>query len=310
MWRPFLFAVMFGAALPAAAADAPGPFQALDESAAINMTRGMTRAEFGPMLHETEESAYSNEPILPIKLIVSITRPEKGCEDGVEARCKTVTAYVDTANTFKSEFGVRMKSAFGWTIESVDEYPKGELAHCILVRLREELRDGSKDASGKWPTRRTEVCVLDLGQRHVAEFFVEIETLTDAERALALQAPVKPARVAGTPWETAFITGEPQNKNCAQTSLMGPCAAFVVGTVSDGKGKSFAFQTPRGFETKLVEVKAVPGEGGVPKCLAITFEEQLRSEDLLKNNGDKVVWPTRKISTCVAPTGFMRGEGN
>ena len=307
----FIFCLaMLSAALPAAAADAPPRFFALDESAAINMVRGVTRAQFGPMLHETEESAFSNEPIEPIKILVSITKPEKGCENSSEARCKTVTAYADTSNFFKSEFGVRLKPAFNWTIESVEEYPKGELPHCVLVRLREEVRDGGRDASGKWPTRRSEVCILDLGQRHEAEFFADVATLTDAERAIAIQAPVKPKPVPGTPWETAFITGDPQNKSCANTSLMGPCAAFIVGMVSDGNGKSFVFQTPRGFATKLAEIKPVAGEGGVPKCLAITFEEQVRSEELLRKSGEKVVWPTRKISTCVAPTGFVRGPGN
>jgi len=307
MRRFILLASFLSAVMPAAAADAPR-FVALDDSAAINMTRGMASAQFGPMLHETEESAFSNEPIVPIKVLVSITKLEKGCENSTEALCKTVTAYADTSNSFKSEFGVRFKMAFGWTIESVGEYPIGALPHCILLHLREEIRDSGKDASGKWPTRRSEVCILDLGQRHEAEFFADVSTLTDAERAISAQAPVKPKTVPGTPWETAFLTAAPQNKSCANTSLMGPCAAFVVGMVSDGKGKSFAFRTPRGFATKVVDIKPVPGDGGRPKCLTIIFEEQMRSEKLLKKNGDKVVWPTRKISTCVSPTGIVLGQ--
>jgi len=304
-----LWAVVIGAALPAAASEAPAKFEAMDASAAINLKRGMTKSVFGPMLHETEESAFSNEGILALRVIVSVTKPEARCEDSAEPRCKTVTAYVETENMYQPEFSFRTKPAFGWTVETVDEYPKDQLPHCILVRLREEIREKGRDtATGLWPTQRMAACIKDIGQRHTGEFYADIAQLTEPERVVARQGPVMMAKQPDSPWSVGFITRGPERDDCKDTSLLAACKSLVVGMVSDEQGRDFAFHTPPGFAQKPVDVRVVKGEGAIPSCLAITFEEQTRSEEQMKEGGGKVVWPTRRLSTCVSPGGFAREE--
>lgn len=305
-----LWAVMLGAALPARAAEsAPAVdssgFEALDASAAINLARGMSHETFGPMLHETEETAHSNEPILPLKVTVSVTKPQDGCADSVEARCKTSVAYVETENTDAPQLGFRTGPAFGWTVLSVDEYPKGRPPDCILIRLREEIRDRGRGATGRWPTEETAACVTDIGQEHTAEFNGDITPLADAERAVARGAPVALSKAPDGPWAAGFVTGATRSKTCSNNSAIAACKSFVVGLVSDGSGKDFAFRSPAGFAMKVLNAKLVFNGDKAPRCVEITFEEQLRQESKVGANG---TWPTRKISTCVSPEGFAAAK--
>jgi hypothetical protein len=297
---PFLFVAGLVPAWLALAADSTlSGFEALDASAAANLARGMTHQVYGPMLQETEETAYSNDPILPTKLTVSITKPLPGCENSTEARCKTSTAYVETSNVDAPQFGYRTKPGFGWSIEDVFEYPKGKLPHCILVELREEMRSGKRDAAGAWPMQQLANCVTDAGPLETAAFDGDVLPLSDAESAISREAPATLTKQTGAPWSIGFINSGTRAKGCKESNAIPECRSFLVGLVSDGQGHDFAFRSPTGFAVKQVSLKTTFNANKTPRCLDITFEEQLRS-------GDKsdAPWPTRQFSVCVSPEGF------
>lgn len=285
-----LCAAMIAVAAPMLAAEpAPAGFEALDANATVNLKRGMTRQVFGPMLHETEETVYSNEPILALRVIVSITKPLAGCEASTEPRCKTSTAYVETENIDASQLGFRTKPAFGWTVESVEEYPKGRPPDCILIRLQEDVRSGGPE--------ETAACVTDIIQLHTAEFNGDITLMSDAERAVARKEPVVLSKPPGAAWSVGFVESDPRSKTCKISSLIPACRTFVVGLVSDGQGKDFAFRSPLGFGMKVADIMATP------QCLMLTFEEQQRRAG--RANTD---WPRHSTMVCVSPEGFVPGK--
>ncbi len=285
-----------------AAETTPDGFEALDASAAVNLMRGMTQQVFGPMLQETEETAFSNDPILPTKLTVSITKPLTGCEDSAQAPCKIITAYIETSNVDAPQFGLRTKPAFGWTTEDVYEYPKGKLPHCILVQLKEEIRSKGRGPEGAWPTQQTAACVTDAGQTETANFDGDVTPLTDAEGAIARQAPALMAKRPDAPWSAGFINSGTRAKNCKETNSIPACRSFVVGLVSDEMGRGFAFRSPVGFAMRQVGIKTVLNSNGTPRCLEITFEEQLRTP---ASDNPSANWPTRKTVACISPEGFV-----
>ena len=263
------------------ATEPPTGFEALDSSAAINLVRGMTPHVFGPMLQETEETAYSNEPILPTKLTVSITKPMAGCEASTAPICKTSTVYAETSNVDAPQFGFRTKPGFAWTVVDAFEYPKGKLPHCILVELRD---DG----------QQTDVCVTDAGQEETAAFNGDVMPLSEAESVIARGAPVTLSKRPDSPWSVGFVGSGTRAKNCKDSNAIPECKSFLVGLVTDGAGHDFAFRTPAGFAMKVAEIKTTP------QCLAITFDEQLRTA-----NAPSTAWPTRKTTACVSPEGFV-----